>query len=100
MESVELDVYCRKVEALHEKISLMGFKTALRVPIRIEDLYVSLRAMIDERLTGRATFADAEDAEKSLQSCRGGREISVPDAFKFAQQHNRRGLVILGDPGA
>ena len=98
--SDELRAYCRKVEALHEKVPLMGFKTALRVPIRVEDLYVSLRAMIDERLTGKAVFADAEDAERSLERCRGGCEISVPDAFKAAQERNRRGLVILGDPGA
>jgi len=33
----------------------------------IEDIYVPLRAMIDDRLTGTSCFADAEDAEKVVQ---------------------------------
>jgi formylglycine-generating enzyme required for sulfatase activity len=98
--STEILNYYRKAEALHEKIPLAGFKTALRVPIRIEDIYVPLRAMIDDRLTGTSCFADAEDAEKSLQECRGGSEISIPDAFIAAEKRNRRGIVILGDPGS
>ena len=99
-DSAELFAYCRKVEALHEKIPLMGFKTALRVPIRVEDIYVPLRAMIDERVTGNAAFADAEDAERLLHGCRGGCEISIPEAFKEAEQRVRRGIVMLGDPGS
>lgn len=94
----EISDYCRKAESLHETIPLAGFKTNLRVPIRIEDIYVPLRAMIDTRLTGKACFADAEDAESLLEQCHGGLEISVPEAFKEAR--GRRGIVILGDPGS
>jgi formylglycine-generating enzyme required for sulfatase activity len=104
LDGTELRKYCQKIEALHERIPLMGFRTALRVPIRIEDIYVPLRAMIDERLTGPACFADAEDAEKALekalQAGRGGREISLPDALKEAEQRDCRGIVLLSDPGS
>ena len=46
--------YCKKAEALHEKLPLAGFATQLKVPIDIEDIYVPLRAMMDLRATGQA----------------------------------------------
>lgn len=98
--SLEISKYCQKTIALHESIPLSGFKTSLRVPVRINDIYVPLRAIVDERLTGKACFADAEDAEKHLSKCHGGREMSIPEAFLEANQKNRRGIVILGDPGS
>ena len=57
--------YRKSAEALYENLPLMGFRTRLRVPIRIEDIYVPLRAMVDLRATGRACFADAEDAREN-----------------------------------
>ncbi len=100
VDATDIRAYCQNIKALHEWIPLMGFKTALRVPIRIEDIYVPLRAMLDERLTGPSCFADAADAEKSLQKSHGGCEISLPDAFLEAETRHRRGIVMLGDPGS
>jgi hypothetical protein len=94
-----IKAYRGKAEGLHEKLPVMGFKTHLRVPIKIEDIYVPLRAMVDFRATGKACFADAEDAEKCLRE-HGGEEITVPDAFHITEKMNRRGIVILGDPGS
>ncbi len=96
----EIDDYCEKAVSLHEKIPLAGFKTPLRVTIKIEDIYVPLRAMLDSRSVGEACFADAEDAEAHLRNhgCRD--EISVLEAFSVASRNNRRGIVILGDPGS
>ncbi|MFP4351146.1 MAG: NACHT domain-containing protein, partial [Desulfococcaceae bacterium] len=99
MES-QIQDYKTKIEAFHEYLPVIGFKTPLRVRIRIEDVYVPLRAMIDLRATGDSCFADSEDAEKCLKERGEGREISVPDAFKEAHRLNRRGIVILGDPGS
>ncbi len=96
----EIDAYKEKIASLHEHLPLVGFKTKLRVPIRIEDVYVPLRAMVDLRATGDACFADSEDAENCLKTRGEGREISVPDAFREARRLNRRGIVILGDPGS
>ncbi|MBN1931273.1 MAG: SUMF1/EgtB/PvdO family nonheme iron enzyme [Desulfobacterales bacterium] len=94
--------YCKKAEGLHEKLPLFGFKTRLKVPIDIADIYVPLRAMIDLRATGHSYFADAEDAENCLRKQGVDREISVPDAFREAEKMKppRRGIVILGDPGS
>lgn len=77
----------------------MGFCTTLRVPIRIEDIYIPLRTMVDRRVRGKACFADAEDAEECLREY-GAEEIHVPEAFRTAESLRRRGIVILGDPGS
>ena len=45
--------YCKKARSLHEKIPLAGFKTNLRVPIHVEDIYVPLGAMIDKRIVAK-----------------------------------------------
>jgi hypothetical protein len=95
----QIQLYCEKAKSLYEKLPLMGFKTKLRVPILIKDIYLPLGVMIDRRVTGEACFADADDAEKCLRKY-GCEEISVPEAFKAAEKVGRRGIVILGDPGS
>ncbi len=96
----EIDAYCKKAESLHEYLPVAGFRTRLRVPIRIEDIYVALRAVIDLRATGESCFADAEDAEAKCLGRGDGMEISVVDAFHESERLKRRGIVILGDPGS
>jgi len=88
------------MEGLHAKLDLAGFKSKLRVPIDLEELYVPLHAMIDLRGIGEAAFADADEAEKHLRDSQAGREIPLADAFREAGQRRRQGLVILGEPGS
>lgn len=95
-----IKAYRHSAEALYENLPLMGFRTKLRVPIRIEDIYVPLRAMVDLRATGQACFADAEDAEKKLEHAGQCDDIALPEAFSRAKELDRRGIVILGDPGS
>ncbi|MCP4746233.1 MAG: SUMF1/EgtB/PvdO family nonheme iron enzyme, partial [Desulfobacteraceae bacterium] len=92
--------YCKSAEALYENLPLAGFRTKVRVPIRIEDVYVPLRAMVDLRATGQACFADAQDAEKKLDHTGECEQIQLPEAFSRAAALDRRGIVILGDPGS
>lgn len=47
--SQDLDRYRRAVESLHQSLPLAGFKTKLRVPIDLEELYVPLQAHVDLR---------------------------------------------------
>jgi formylglycine-generating enzyme required for sulfatase activity len=96
----DIDAYCKSAQALYENLPLMGFRTKLRVPIRIEDIYVPLSAMLDMRATGQACFADAEDAEKELGRVGESKDIALAEAFSRAQAMERRGIVILGDPGS
>ncbi len=96
----EIRKYCDSAKSLHKDLPLIGFKTKLRTPILIKDIYVPLDAVIDFRATGDAYFADAEDAHECLERSGEGREISVPEAFKVCGRMERRGIVILGDPGS
>ncbi len=96
----EIRSYREKMEILHKKLPLTGFKTHIRVPIHVEDIYVPLRAMIDLRGVGKAHFADACDAEQCVRESGAGSEISIPEAFHETEKLHRRGMVILGDPGS
>lgn len=96
----EINSYCQKAESLHETLPVAGFATHLKVTIDIEDIYIPLRAVIDLRGIGKATFADAADADKCLMGCDGGLEISLPEAFRQTEMRKKRGIVILGDPGS
>ncbi len=95
----ELNRYCEVMENQHKEIPLAGFKTRLRVPIDLEELYVPLQASVDLRGTGACLFADAADAEAKLGS-HGSAEIALIDAFREAHARKRHNLVILGDPGS
>ena len=98
--SQELDRYQQAAVSLHANLPLVGFKTKLRVPIDLEELYVPLQAHVDLRATGEAVFADAGEAEERLKSAQGALDIALIDAFREAAKRKRRGLVILGDPGS
>ncbi len=98
--SEEIQDYCAKIETLHNEIILAGFKTKLRIPILIEDIFVPLRALLDLRPTGRMCFGGSEDAEEHLQECGKVKEISLVKAFHEMRELNRQGIVILGDPGS
>jgi formylglycine-generating enzyme required for sulfatase activity len=95
----ELPRYREAALSLHGSLSIAGFKTKARVPIRLDELYVPLQAMLDSRFSGGCEFADAKDAEDRLRP-HGANEIPLIEAFRAASERNRRGLVILGDPGS
>lgn len=94
----ELQQYRATLENRLKEIPLAGFKTRLRVPIDLEELYVPLQAMIDLRGSGDGQFADSEEAAFKLRE--QGSDIALIDAFKQAQARKRGHLVILGDPGS
>ncbi|MFN7955852.1 MAG: SUMF1/EgtB/PvdO family nonheme iron enzyme [bacterium] len=92
--------YLAKAANLHATLPIAGFRTKLRAPIEIAELYVPLHAMVDLRGVGDAVFADADDAAKRLYDTEQSLEIDLTRAFDEAARRNRRGLVILGDPGS
>ena len=96
----EIRAYCQKAESLHATLPVAGFVTQLKVPIDIEDIFIPLRAMLDLRGVSEETFADAAHAEKCLRESDAGLEISLHEAFHQSKRRGKRGLVILGDPGA
>jgi len=94
-------LYLAKVNAQHECISLAGFETKVRVPIRLDELYVPLDAMVDLRISdSEAPFQCADEAE-GLRRAGMNQEVALAKAFDCAQELGaRRGIVILGDPGS
>ncbi|MCP4674236.1 MAG: SUMF1/EgtB/PvdO family nonheme iron enzyme [Deltaproteobacteria bacterium] len=97
----QIKLYLTKGIAQYESISLAGFETKVRVPIRLEELYVPLDAMVDLRVSdSEVPFNCAEEAE-GLRHEDINREVSLAEAFECAETHGeRRGIVILGDPGS
>jgi formylglycine-generating enzyme required for sulfatase activity len=96
----EIRQYRRKADFLHATLPVAGFVTQLKVPIDIEDIYVPLRAVLDLRGVEGECFADARHAEDVLRKCDAALEIALPEAFRQCAERKRRGVVILGDPGA
>lgn len=96
--AVELGGYLRSAVSAYEHITLAGFEKKLRVPIQLEDMYVPLHASMDTRLAGITRAGSAEEMESEL---RESSQVPLTEAFERAEaQGGRRGLVILGDPGA
>ena len=94
--------YLRSAEAAYEHIALAGFETKVRVPIRLEEMYVPLEALVDQRRFGDGCFGDAAEAEDRLRphATEDG-QVPLTEAFQRADElGGRRGLVILGDPGS
>ena len=96
----EIQTYRKHIDGLHEFIPIAGFQTQLRVPIRVEELYVPLRVMADLRGLGAASFADAQDAEEKMGGTAGSLALPATDAFTAAAERGRHGVVLLGDPGS
>lgn len=96
----EIRSYLAKADSLYANLPVAGFVTQLKVPIDIADIYIPLRALVDLRGVNEDPFADAADAEKCLRGSEMNLEISLPRGFEECSRRKRRGLVVLGDPGA
>jgi len=90
--------YLRALEQQHDSIQLAGFETKVRVPIRLEEMFVPLDVAVDEREFGRMHAGDALQADEELGPAR---KIPLTEGFRRAEASGgRRGLVVLGDPGS
>ena len=92
--------YLELLRTEHESIRLAGFDRRLRVSLRLSDLYVPLRAIVDRRATDSLKLESAEQAAEQLHHGEED-EISLIHAFEqLDRKPARRGFVILGDPGS
>jgi formylglycine-generating enzyme required for sulfatase activity len=80
----------------HKHLPVAGFETNLRVPIPLENVYVTLLARMPDltRLRG-----DSPQDVIEFQN-RPDQIVPVQDALKFALNREYDGLVILGYPGS
>src|SRR6185369_1768085 len=97
-EDPDLAHYLERLRAAHRDLPIAGFATRVRLPIRLESVYVPLRARVihhameSEHKKG-GTFRDpAFEAGED-------REVPFDEALALAGQHSLRGAVVLGDPG-
>ena len=92
--------YLSKAESLHENLPVAGFATQLKISIDIADIYVPLHARMELEGVRKHTYKDAGHAEKIEGERSGNFEISLKDAFGEVFNRNKKGVVILGDPGS
>ncbi|MEM7202484.1 MAG: SUMF1/EgtB/PvdO family nonheme iron enzyme [Planctomycetota bacterium] len=99
VDASELEHYRAAMEELHGTLALVGFETRVRVPIRLEDLYVPLSAQL--MLDGsERTFGDAAEAERAGEDLQAREDVALTQAFSSAAARGHRGIVVLGDPGS
>ena len=97
-EEPDLVHYLERLRASHRDLPIAGFATRVRLPIRLESVYVPLRARVfhhameNEHKKG-GTFRDPAFAAGE------DREVPFDAALALAGQHGFRGAVVLGDPG-
>ncbi len=93
----DLDDYRRRATSLYGSVPLAGFGRRMTVSIRLEDLFVPLHAHVAREpgdAPGNALEAEARLAERS-------HELPLTEAFwRGDLARERRGLVLLGDPGS
>ncbi|MEM7204840.1 MAG: SUMF1/EgtB/PvdO family nonheme iron enzyme [Planctomycetota bacterium] len=98
-DASELEKYRATMEEAHGTLALAGFETKVRVPVRLEDLYVPLAAQL--MLGGtECTFSDAAAAESARKDLRQREDVALTQAFSCAAARGHRGIVVLGDPGS
>jgi formylglycine-generating enzyme required for sulfatase activity len=84
----------------HRSIPLAGFGNRVRVPIHLEDLYVGLQATRDLRVQAEVSHPKSSHAAEMMERAGHAEQVALGDALRLAVGLGRKGLVILGDPGA
>jgi formylglycine-generating enzyme required for sulfatase activity len=95
----EVSEYLRRMAETHGQVRLVGFGKHVHLALELEDLLVPQNALVDRRAIGKVGYVDADDA---VRGCGERSElIALADAFRrVGEVSNRRGFVLLGDPGS
>ncbi len=91
--------YLQRLRAAHRDLPVAGFETRVRLPIRLDQVYVPLRArayrtVMESERKDCGTFQDLP-AETERD-----RDLEFDDALRVAAEYGLRGAVVLGDPGS
>jgi NACHT domain-containing protein/calcineurin-like phosphoesterase family protein len=94
----ELARYLECLRSAHRHLPVAGFATRVRIPIRLESVYVPLRA----RLIHHAMENDYQKPGTLRELAGEGeeREVAFDEALPLAARHGFSGAVVLGDPGS
>jgi formylglycine-generating enzyme required for sulfatase activity len=97
----DLQKYYQKVEAMHGKVRFFGFSKQFEIAIDLKDIYIPLSAVMNLQGMAKKQYMSSEDALRCMEGLHEAqKDISLPDAFTIKRLENKRGLVILGDPGS
>lgn len=93
---ISIQRYLDHVITTHQNLPVAGFETNLRVPMPLENVYVTLQARMTE-------IDHARDGRRALvaemREFQPDRSVTVQEALQFALGKNYDGVVILGQPG-
>ncbi|MCG3154844.1 MAG: Hercynine oxygenase [bacterium] len=92
----DVQLYLQKAAAAHRNLPVAGFETNLRIPIPLDQVYITLRANMSELARAQKAGGASKQSESSVQM----QAVTVQEALQFARLRNYDGLVILGAPGA
>ncbi|MEM9556543.1 MAG: SUMF1/EgtB/PvdO family nonheme iron enzyme [Acidobacteriota bacterium] len=100
----DLERYLQRLRAAHRDLPLSGFKTTVRLPIQIDDVYMPLRARVSPSALHGDRHLGALRALDGLGGVESGLEqdrlLDFDEAISYAREHDLRGVVVLGDPGS
>ena len=92
----EREDYRSRLEASLRRVSLIGFGEQFQIDLPIDELYVPLRARVPRAMEVKGDRNAREFREQAEHTG----DILVEDAFREAGRSDRRGVVLLGDPGS
>jgi len=89
-----LDAYIQHLCEAHARLSLIGMGAGMQLELPIAEAYIPLRTCHAAR-DGVGRF----DAQAFQEADAMQRDVRLEDTFRTARQENRRGVLLLGDPG-
>ncbi len=91
----DVSQYLNYVKSAFQHLPVTEFETNLRIPIRLQEVYVPLKVrMVDIERAGQEVDALREPAQNSENV------LTVEEAMHFAVNRNYDGTIILGQPGS
>ena len=96
----ELERYLQRLRAAHRDLPIAGFETSVRMPIRIDPVYIPLRARVMYAATERELRQVGAGRELAEMVAERERDVGFDEALALAREHGLRGAVVLGDPGS
>ena len=91
-----LDAYLKRVCEQHGLLPLVGLGASLRIDLPIGDAYVPLHTCFTPAQNQRGRF----DRQAFQEAEQMERDVHLEDVFRHAWQSKKRGVLLLGDPGA
>ncbi len=94
-----LPQYMQRLRAAHRDLPVAGFETRVRLPIRLDQVFVPLRARV-YRTVMESERKECGTFQELPPETGGDRDLEFDDSLRVATEYALRGAVVLGDPGS